>query len=99
MSTVHAPAPHPLQAPREAAAPILPLSLERWSPRSFTEEAMPREALLQVPEAVRWAAHAMAAIGRRGTAEQPPEGFRERAGPSARRPLADSIGHGAFCAP
>ncbi len=184
----------PAHAPREAAAPILPLFLERWSPRSFTEEALPRDALLQMLEAARWApsannaqpwrfayalrgdaawdamrsipnernqvwsaqaaalvlvlsdtasryaafdagcawgylalqaahqgwaAHAMAgidadkarqllnvpenltvlamvAIGRRGPAEQLPEGFREREGPSTRRPLADSTVHGAF---
>jgi hypothetical protein len=58
MSTAHAPAP---TTPRDAAAPILPLFLQRWSPRAFSAE-----------------------------------GLREREGPSARRPLADSVVHGAF---
>jgi nitroreductase len=191
MSTAHAPAP---STPRQAAAPILPLFLERWSPRSFTDEPLPREALLHILEAARWspsannaqpwrfvyamrgdaawdvllslpnernqgwckragalllivsdtgsrtasfdagcawgylalqaahlgwathamagfdavkarqllnvpeqlAAQAMVAIGRRGPADQLPEGLREREGPSARRPLAESIVHGAF---
>lgn len=49
---------HPdLSAPGErvAAAEILPLILQRWSPRSFTDDHLPPEQLEQMLEAARWA--------------------------------------------
>ncbi len=35
--------------------PIKPQFLERWSPRAFSDEAIPREALMTIFEAGRWA--------------------------------------------
>lgn len=40
---------------RIADHPVDPLFLDRWSPRAFTGEAMPQEALLTLFEAARWA--------------------------------------------
>ncbi len=40
---------------RKADHPIHPIFLERWSPRSFTGEAMPEADLLTMFEAARWA--------------------------------------------
>jgi nitroreductase len=40
---------------RSADAPILPLFIDRWSPRAMTGEAVPREALMTILEAARWA--------------------------------------------
>jgi nitroreductase len=37
------------------AAPILPVLAERWSPRSFSNEALTEEQLLTLLEAARWA--------------------------------------------
>ncbi len=36
--------------------PIQPIFLERWSPRAFTGESVPKEDLLTMLEAARWAA-------------------------------------------
>ena len=41
--------------PRTADHEIDPIFLERWSPRAFTGEAVPREDLFRMFEAVRWA--------------------------------------------
>lgn len=41
--------------PRTADHEIAPLFLERWSPRAYTGDAVPLEALMQMFEAVRWA--------------------------------------------
>ena len=40
---------------RTPDAEILPLFLERWSPRSFTDEALPQAELQRLLEAARWA--------------------------------------------
>ena len=40
---------------RQADHPILPLILNRWSPRAMTGEAIPDETLLSLFEAARWA--------------------------------------------
>ena len=40
---------------RTPDAEILPLFLERWSPRSFTDEALPLAQLQRLLEAARWA--------------------------------------------
>lgn len=40
---------------RTADHAIDPVFLDRWSPRAFTGEAMPQEALLSLFEAARWA--------------------------------------------
>jgi len=40
---------------RQAEAPVDPLFLERWSPRSFQPDPVPREALRTLFEAARWA--------------------------------------------
>lgn len=40
---------------RNATHPVHPMFTERWSPRSFTGEAIPQEALLSLFEAARWA--------------------------------------------
>ncbi|MBV8237526.1 MAG: nitroreductase family protein [Sphingomonas sp.] len=40
---------------REAAHPIEPLFVDRWSPRSFTGEPVPDAVLLSAFEAARWA--------------------------------------------
>ena len=40
---------------RSADHPIDPLFLNRWSPRAFTGESMPPEALATLFEAARWA--------------------------------------------
>jgi nitroreductase len=40
---------------REAAHPVEPLFVERWSPRSFTGEPVPDIVLLSAFEAARWA--------------------------------------------
>ena len=40
---------------RQAARQILPLILNRWSPRSFTEEPVSEEDLMACLEAARWA--------------------------------------------
>lgn len=40
---------------REAAYPVEPLFLDRWSPRSFTGEPVPDAVLLSAFEAARWA--------------------------------------------
>lgn len=41
--------------PRQADHPIDPMFIQRWSPRAFTGEPMPREALMSLFEAARWA--------------------------------------------
>lgn len=41
--------------PRQPGHPIDPLFARRWSPRAFTGEAMPVEALMTLFEAARWA--------------------------------------------
>ncbi len=41
--------------PRHADHEILPLFIERWSPRSFTEETLSAEDLNRMFEAARWA--------------------------------------------
>lgn len=40
---------------RQANHPVHPMFTERWSPRSFTGEAMAQETLLSLFEAARWA--------------------------------------------
>ena len=40
---------------RAADHDIDPIFLNRWSPRAFTGEAMPQEALMSLFEAARWA--------------------------------------------
>ena len=40
---------------RKAAYPINPVFLERWSPRAFDGSNMPKEHLLTILEAARWA--------------------------------------------
>ncbi|MFT8245783.1 nitroreductase family protein [Roseomonas sp. BN140053] len=40
---------------RTAEHPINPLFLERWSPRAFTDEAIPEAELLTILEAAHWA--------------------------------------------
>lgn len=45
----------PGAASRVAGADILPLFTERWSPRSFTDEAIRVDQLEQLLEAARWA--------------------------------------------
>ncbi len=40
---------------RTATHPVHPMFTERWSPRSFTGEAIPQEVLLSLFEAARWA--------------------------------------------
>lgn len=40
---------------RQAAHDILPLFLERWSPRAMTGEKLPQSELLRLFEAARWA--------------------------------------------
>jgi len=58
---------------RAADHDILPLFVERWSPRSFLDEAIPEEDLLRMFEAARWAPSAFNAqpwrfaYARRGT--------------------------------
>jgi nitroreductase len=42
-------------AQREAAYPISPVFLQRWSPRAFLPEPMPQEDLYTILEAARWA--------------------------------------------
>ena len=42
-------------ANRTSDHPINPIFLERWSPRAFSGEAMPKEDLLTILEAARWA--------------------------------------------
>ncbi|WP_304303655.1 nitroreductase family protein, partial [Pseudacidovorax intermedius] len=44
-----------MSTPRQPAHPIDPLFTERWSPRAFTEEAIPEPALMSLLEAARWA--------------------------------------------
>jgi nitroreductase len=41
--------------PREAAAPIAPFFLSRWSGRAFSGEPLPEGALASLLEAARWA--------------------------------------------
>ncbi|OYV24432.1 MAG: hypothetical protein B7W99_02350, partial [Rhodospirillales bacterium 20-58-10] len=41
--------------PRVADHPIAQVFLDRWSPRSFTGEAMPQDVLFTILEAARWA--------------------------------------------
>lgn len=41
--------------PGDTDEPILPLFADRWSPRSFTEEPIPRPLLRRLFEAARWA--------------------------------------------
>ncbi len=41
--------------PRTADHPINPLFIDRWSPRSFTGEALSHEQVLTLLEAARWA--------------------------------------------
>lgn len=43
------------QSNRQADHDILPIFTERWSPRSFTDEAMPDDVLHVLFEAARWA--------------------------------------------
>lgn len=40
---------------RQSEFPILPMFLERWSPRSFTGESVSTETLMTAFEAARWA--------------------------------------------
>ena len=40
---------------RTSDHPINPIFLERWSPRAFSGEAMPKEDLMTILEAARWA--------------------------------------------
>jgi nitroreductase len=44
-----------LENPRIAGHAIDQLFLDRWSPRSFTDEQIPQEELLRLFEAARWA--------------------------------------------
>lgn len=39
---------------REPAFPVDPQFIERWSPRAFTGETIPEEALMSMLEAARW---------------------------------------------
>jgi len=48
-----------VQPPRLAEHSVDPLFLERWSPRSFTDETMSAEELMSVLEAGRWAPSAI----------------------------------------
>ncbi len=41
--------------PRRPTAPVDPLFVERWSPRAFDPRPIPRETLLSLFEAARWA--------------------------------------------
>lgn len=41
--------------PRQPAHPVHPMFINRWSPRSLTNEAMPHDVLMTVLEAGRWA--------------------------------------------
>jgi nitroreductase len=45
----------PLRLFRPAEADVNPLFIERWSPRAFTDEPVPAEALRSLFEAARWA--------------------------------------------
>ncbi len=45
-----------LRKPADADHPIHDLIRERWSPRSFADKPVPRETLLSLLEAARWAA-------------------------------------------
>lgn len=44
---------------RDAAHPINPVFLNRWSPRAFTGEALPEQDLMTILEAARWAPSAV----------------------------------------
>lgn len=44
---------------REAAHPIDPMFLNRWSPRAFTGEALAEQDLMTILEAARWAPSAV----------------------------------------
>lgn len=44
-----------IQNPRIPEAPVDPMFLERWSPRAFSPEPIPRETLRSLFEAARWA--------------------------------------------
>lgn len=44
---------------REAAYPILPMFLDRWSPRAFARKPIGEETLKTVVEAARWAPSSM----------------------------------------
>lgn len=44
---------------RSPEYPVDPMFTERWSPRAFTGEPMPAQALLSLIEAARWAPSAM----------------------------------------
>ncbi len=45
----------PLHAPRIPDHPIDQLFIDRWSPRSFSDETLPEPVLLTMLEAARWA--------------------------------------------
>lgn len=47
--------PTPAANPRQPAHPIDAPFVARWSPRAFTDEAIPRDTLLGLLEAARWA--------------------------------------------
>jgi len=97
---------------RTAEYPIDRQFLERWSPRVFTQDAIPESAL-------RWTAHGMAgierdhireelaipedyaieaavAIGRAGDKASLPEGLQKREAPSPRQPLSAFAAEGQF---
>ena len=41
--------------PRQPAHPVHPMFINRWSPRSLTNEAVPHDVLMTILEAGRWA--------------------------------------------
>ena len=47
-----------LRKPAETAAPVHELIRDRWSPRAFDPQPVPRQAVVSIFEAARWAASA-----------------------------------------
>ena len=45
-----------LQKPAETTQPVHPLIRDRWSPRAFLDKPIPRDVLISLFEAARWAA-------------------------------------------
>jgi nitroreductase len=46
----------PLEKPAETSQPVIDVIRDRWSPRAFTDRMVPRETLISLFEAARWAA-------------------------------------------
>ena len=66
--------------------PVAPLFVDRWSPRSFSGEAIPDDHEVE----------AIVAIGRQGTLDTLHADFHAGEQPSTRRPLADFVFEGRF---